>query len=376
MMDRRTFMKKSIDWVKKAAIVGLAPISMRNYAMALSEKNNTQTPYKHYSLREMATKKLHHHNGRYLNPFTSEKHGNLWRVLYWKLFTKNHFKSHYHEEQVVPVQVDWKGLREHKGCAVTFLKHATVMIKDKDEYFLVDPILYDLFFFKDFSPLSFRADEIPPPDHILITHGHYDHLDKPSLKSFNKDTHVISPLGYESVFRDLSMTNRTQLDWFNIWEENEREIILLPSHHWTMRNPLTGPNDSLWGSFLLRTVCGPTIFIAGDLAYFDRFKEIGTEYSIDLAIFNLGAYEPRWFMASSHINPEETVKAFLELKAKYLLVVHWGTFRLGDEPVHFPPKAIKREMQKKGILDRLLHLNHGQTLLYDASDRIEIMAND
>lgn len=343
--------------------------------MALSEKNNTRAQFKDFSLREMAGKKLHHHNGRYLNPFTSIKHGNLWRVLYWKLFSKNHFKSHYHEEQVVPVQVDWKPLKGLRDCAVTFLKHATVMIKDRDEYFLVDPILYDLFFLKDFSPLSFPVEEIPPPDHILITHGHYDHLDKPSLKSFEKDTHVISPLGYEGVFRDLSMTNRTQLDWFDVYEDGEREVILLPSHHWTMRNPLIGPNDSLWGSFLLRTASGPTIFIAGDAAYFDRFKEIGTDYSIDLAIFNLGAYEPRWFMTSSHINPEETVKAFMELKAKYLLVVHWGTFRLGDEPVHFPPKAIKREMQKRGILDRLVHLNHGQTLLYDTSDRIEIMAN-
>jgi L-ascorbate metabolism protein UlaG (beta-lactamase superfamily) len=372
-MDRRTFMKKSIDWIRKAAILGLLPISMRNYAMASSEKN-TRAQFKYLSLREMTAEKLHHHNGRYLNPFTSKKHGNLWRVLYWKLFTKNHFKSHYHKEQVVSVQVDWKPLRDLNDCAITFLKHATVMIKDRDKYFLVDPILYDLFFFKDFSPLS-HVKEIPPPDHILITHGHYDHLDKPSLKSFKKDTHVISPLGYDSVFEDLSMTNRTQLDWFDIWEDGEREIVFLPSHHWTMRNPLTGPNDSLWGSFLLKTASGPSIFISGDLAYFDHFNEIGNDYSIDLAIFNVGAYEPRWFMASSHINPEETVKAFLELKAKYLLVVHWGTFRLGDEPVHFPPNEIRSEMQKKGILDRLLHVNHGQTLLYDRSDRVEIMAN-
>ena len=374
-MDRRTFMKKGIGWIKRTAIIGLLPISMRNYAMALSENNNTRAQFKHFSLREIAAKKLHHHNGRYLNPFTLRNHGNLWRVLYWKLFSKNHFKSHYYEEQVVPVQVDWKPLKEFNGCTITFLKHATVMIKDRDEYFLVDPILYDLFFFKDFSPLSFRVKEIPPPDHILITHGHYDHLDKPSLKTFKKETHVISPLGYDSVFRDISMTNRTKLDWFDVYEDGNREIMLLPSHHWTMRNPFTGPNDSLWGSFLIRTASGPTIFIAGDVAYFDRFKEIGTDYSIDLAIFNVGAYEPRWFMASSHINPEETVKAFMELKAKFLLVVHWGTFRLGDEPVHFPPKAIKSEMQKRGILDCLLHLNHGQTLLYDTSHGVEIMAS-
>jgi len=94
---------------------------------------------------------------------------------------------------------------------------------------------------------------------------------------------------------------------------------------------------------------------------------LGRAFSIDLAIFNLGAYEPRWFMAGSHLNPAETVKAFMELNARYLLVVHWGSFRLGDEPVHFPPLDIKREMEKQGMMDRLIQLNHGQTLFYSQS---------
>jgi L-ascorbate metabolism protein UlaG (beta-lactamase superfamily) len=129
-----------------------------------------------------------------------------------------------------------------------------------------------------------------------------------------------------------------------------------------MRNPLEGPNQSLWGSFILRTKTGPTIFISGDTAYFDRFQEIGREFPIDLAIINLGAYEPRWFMAGSHMNPGETVRAFKELGAARLLVIHWGTFRLGDEPVHFPPIEIKKEMEKEGLSERLVHLNHGETL--------------
>jgi L-ascorbate metabolism protein UlaG (beta-lactamase superfamily) len=131
-----------------------------------------------------------------------------------------------------------------------------------------------------------------------------------------------------------------------------------------MRNPLKGPNCSLWGSFIIRTAGGPTIFIAGDAAYFDRFQEIGAESSIDLAVFNLGAYEPRWFMAQSHMNPLEVVKAFEELRASRLMVVHWGTFRLGDEPVHFPPQDLQKALAAKGLLDRLVHLDHGQTLYY------------
>ena len=138
---------------------------------------------------------------------------------------------------------------------------------------------------------------------MVIQRGNYTHTHtrtlstSPSLSSLQKETHVISPLGYDEIFKDLKMLNRTQLDWFDAYDDNKREITLLPCNHWTMRNPLVGPNDSLWGSFFLKGASGVNIFIAGDTAYFNRFEEIGKEFRIDLAIFNLGAYEPRWFMA-------------------------------------------------------------------------------
>jgi len=151
------------------------------------------------------------------------------------------------------------------------------------------------------------------------------------------------------------------MDWYDTIHDGGQEITLLPCNHWTMRNPFVGPNRSLWGSYLIKTTGGFTIYISGDTAYFDGFRQIGEQYNIDLAVFNLGAYEPRWFMAPSHINPRETVQAFKELKAKKILVVHWGTFRLGDEPVHFPPLQFHKELKKEGLLDRLVDIKHGET---------------
>jgi L-ascorbate metabolism protein UlaG (beta-lactamase superfamily) len=360
-------MKRLFEWSKAAALLGLFPSFLFPKDLKGSESTgpmNTQS--EGLSLREIARRKIHHLNGRFVNPFSKNIHGKMWSVLSWKLFHENRFKTFYDQEPTVPVSIDWEPIRHHDGLSITFLKHACIMIKDLDRYILVDPIFSDLFWFiKDFTPFEFDIKEIPKPDHVLITHGHYDHLDKPTLASLEKDTHVITPLGYDEVFDVLEMNKRTQLDWFDTYKQEKLEITLLPCNHWTMRNPLTGPNRSLWGSFLIKTCGGQTIFIGGDAAYFDGFREIGTEFSIDLAILNLGAYEPRWFMASSHMNPVETVKAFQELRAENLLIVHWGTFRLGDEPVHFPPIDLKRELKKQGLSERLVHLNHGQTLFYD-----------
>ncbi len=366
MMNRRLFLKKLLSWLKKYFLFYISnSIIFNKLTMASQNKNSPIPDIEHLSLKELSRLKVHHNNDRFINPFNSTNFGNMSRLIKWKFFKKNHFKKYYDEEQVTPVNINWKSIKEHTNCAVTFIKHSSLMIKDMDQYIIVDPIFHGLFYFQDFTPIVSDIKMMPHPDYVLITHGHYDHLDTESLESLNNNTHVISPLGYKNIFEDINMDNHTQLDWFETYSDGDREIALLPCNHWSMRNPIIGPNDTLWGSYLIKGASGMNIFISGDLANFNRFKEIGREFKIDLAVFNLGAYEPRWFMQSSHINPEETVKAFLDLNATHLLIVHWGTFRLGDEPIHFPPIDINREMKKHGIQDRLINIVHGQTILYD-----------
>jgi len=368
--DRRHFIRMMLNLFNSAVLTGLFPAA-RVFSASQIDKGE-KLDFKALNgmeLREFVTQKLHHGgDGRFLNPLGElRQKRRLGRVLYWKLFNENRFKPFLDAQPVEPVRIDWQTVRNHRGLSVTYIKHACVLIKDIDRYLIVDPVFNGLFWFiKDHSPLAFDVSDLPEIDHVLVTHGHYDHLDKASLSVLPKGTHVISPLGYDDIFRGLGMTNHSRMDWYGTHRDGRREITLLPCNHWTMRNPIVGPNRALWGSFLIKTASGKTIYIAGDTAWFDGFHDIGRDFEIDLAIFNLGAYEPRWFMAPSHINPEETVRAFKALNAKKLMIVHWGTFQLGDEPVHFPPMDLKKELAKEGLLDRWVEIGHGESYFFKA----------
>jgi L-ascorbate metabolism protein UlaG (beta-lactamase superfamily) len=365
-MTRRRFIKRLMQGTAAASVFGLSgACAGRQAEGGRHDGMPAYRPLNGRNLREIAARKLHHGDGVYLNPFSDIPKGRLGRLLKWKWFSENRFKSYYAEEKVEPVLLDGSQYVVDAGLSMTLIKHAGVLIKDADASLLIDPVFNGLFWFiDDFSPLAFDPATLPQPTHILITHGHFDHLDIPSIGTWGAATHLVCPPGYNDLWDDAGMTNRTTLDWFERHASDGREIVFLPCNHWTMRNPFIGPNTGLWGSYIIRTKSGASIYISGDTGYFDGFDQIGAEFDIDWAIFNLGAYEPRWFMAPSHMNPEETVKAFRSLKARHLSVVHWGTFRLGDEPIHFPPIAIKEALRSHGLEDAYIDLKHGHTVAY------------
>jgi len=361
-MNRRIFLKTMSLLGAQHLLTGMIPGGAPS-AAAEEDGIGSHAVKTSLGLREIAEARLHHGGGRFLNPFSTRDFGNMWRLLRWKLFSENNFRPFYAEQPVRPVTIPWRRIRKEGRLSITFLKHAGVLIQDMGQVLVLDPVFFQIVrFIKDYTPFTFDLHEMPVPDHVLITHGHRDHLDMRSLAVLPQDVHVLSPLGYEDVFRKLGMAHRTRMDWYDSFEDSKRRIVLLPCNHWTMRNPFRGPNRSLWGSYWIQTAAGPTLFFSGDAAYFHGYRELGAEFPSDLAVFNLGAYEPRWFMGASHMNPAETVHAFQELRAGRLMVVHWGTFRLGDEPVHFPPGEIRREMSAAHLSHRLVHLDHGQTL--------------
>lgn len=366
-MTRRHFIRRMIQSTLSASLFGVSG-ACAGRSPDPAREGIRRRPYRPLNgriLRDMARRKVHHGQGEFLNPFSDVPKGRLGRVLQWKWFSKNHFTPYYADETVRPVSLDRHRILNGGPLEITLIKHAGILIKDKDAFLLVDPVFDGMFWFiKDFSPLSFDPAILPQPKHLLITHGHYDHLDTEALTTWGTDTHIICPLGYATLLDDLGMTHRDHLDWFEVYQKDGREIVFLPCNHWTMRNPLVGPNTGLWGSYLIRTQSGATVYISGDTGFFDGFDQIGADFDIDLAIFNLGAYEPRWFMAPSHLNPQETVRAFRDLNARHLAIAHWGTYRLGDEPVHFPPLDIRAALSEQHLEQHLLELEHGRTLTY------------
>jgi L-ascorbate metabolism protein UlaG (beta-lactamase superfamily) len=361
-MNRRRFLNTFFNLLKVSLAASVLPPWVQA-SLTDSQEPLHYRPLNSMRLRDMAYRKLHHGDGRFLNPLGIDHSGRLLQVLSWKLFHTNAFQADLADQRVIPVTVDWPAVRRNDGLSITYLKHASLLINDAGRRLLIDPVFSDIFWFiRDYTPFAFELNEMPAPDQVLLTHGHYDHLDTAALSQLPRGADVISPLGYAGILDELGMSNRTELDWYQSYSDGDREIILLPCNHWTMRNPVVGPNRALWGSYIIRTASGPTVYVSGDTAFFDGFAQIGQEFDIDLAVINLGAYEPRWFMAQGHINPRETVQAFKQLGAKRLAVIHWGTFQLGDEPVHLPPQHIQAEMRQEGLLDRLVDWKHGETV--------------
>jgi L-ascorbate metabolism protein UlaG (beta-lactamase superfamily) len=224
---------------------------------------------------------------------------------------------------------------------ITWLGHATFLIQIGGANIITDPILFDLSkVIRRTMPLPLKPENLPKIDFILISHNHYDHLNKRSLNFLAKDNPVIlAPLGTRCFFRK----NKGRVFEKNWYDKetikpkrhgvNAISFEFLPAHHWSGRG-ITNFNSSLWGSWMIEYE-GFKIYFAGDTAYSDHFKQIRSRNEkIDVALMPIGPTEPEHLMKLSHINEVEALEAFLELGAKTFIPMHWGTFPFGTD-LHF-----------------------------------------
>lgn len=212
--------------------------------------------------------------------------------------------------------------------------------------------------------------DLPAIDALLVTHNHYDHLDAPSLRGLERGTPVFVPEGLGRWFRRRGFESVTELPWWSSAECKGLTITMVPACHWSRRG-IGDTNRAHWGGFVVEAG-GVALYHAGDSAWFEGFREIGRRFGgIAAAMLPIGAYAPAWFMQHHHMSPEQAGRAFLELGARHLVPMHWGAFKLTDEPLAEPAERMSRWWDEHAAQlagRRLSMLAVGQTLVLDHPD--------
>jgi L-ascorbate metabolism protein UlaG (beta-lactamase superfamily) len=245
---------------------------------------------------------------------------------------------------------------------LTWIGHASFLLTLGKKAILIDPVFrHRLGPIARLAPPGVGLSALPPIDVVLISHNHRDHLDPWSLERLGPAPHFVVPLGNGDLVRSLGAEKVTELDWWQSADLGTIDVTLVPARHWSMRYPWDR-NDALWGGFVIRSNDGAA-YHSGDTAFFDGFVEIGKRLGpIDWAMLPIGAYEPRWFMEPQHMAPEEAVEAARLCDARAMVAMHWGTFRLTDEPLAEPPERARAAFAKARDVDRELWiLDVGET---------------
>lgn len=237
----------------------------------------------------------------------------------------------------------------HSIPTVTWIGHSTLLVQMDHVTFLTDPIWSDTA-----SPVSFvgprrfvepgvALDDLPAIDFVVVSHNHYDHLDLATLRALaerNRETRFFVPLGNGALLRRNGIERVEELDWGDSTRHDAVTITCLPAQHWSKRG-LADDQKSLWSSWAVRGA-ERSFYFAGDTGYFDGFERIGAAIGpFDLAALPIGAYEPVAMMRASHLNPEESIQAAVDLRASRALAMHFGTFDLSDEPLDEPPRRFR-----------------------------------
>ena len=265
-----------------------------------------------------------------------------------------------------PPRVDGERMR------FSFVGHASWLIQTAGLNILADPV-----WSQRASPFAFAGpkrhndpgiafEKLPEIDIVLVSHGHYDHLDVATLSRLTAafSPRVITPLGNDLTMREADSAIKAEaFDWHDRVELGAGvAVTLVPTRHWSARG-LFDRNKALWASFVLETP-GGKIYIVGDSGYGDgsHFRRVREAHGpLRMALLPIGAYEPRWFMQDQHMNPSDAVKALADCGAQQALAHHNGTFQLTDEAIDAPAIALGEALDAATIpRERFLALKPGQ----------------
>ena len=249
---------------------------------------------------------------------------------------------------VVPkMQVIKRPVEKDEGVRITWLGHSGWLIQVENKAFLIDPVMNKNLGSLVIPRARFKArlSSLPAIEYALITHDHHDHL---NIRVLNKiECKVAAGIGTGKMLR-LREREPVELDWWESLDLDGVRITFVPSKHWARRGAFD-TNKRLWGGFVIESASA-TVYHAGDSAYWNGFKDISERFpDIDIALLPIGAYGSEEDCIKSHITPEQAVKAYLDLQAKFMVPMHWGMFRLSDEPLDEPPSRLALEWERRKL---------------------------
>ncbi len=281
---------------------------------------------------------------------TPSKHFNprtFFHEMVWKaLLTR---RTGQHKEPVFPKL-------KFGEVAITWIGHASFLIQFTDLNVLVDPNFANwLFLLKRVKRSGLKLEHLPPIDLVLLTHAHFDHFHKPTLRRLPRPKIGVMPRGVGDLAWNLGFERVIELERWESFSGGDWQVTLTPSKHWgarTLRDAHRG-----YGGFVLEHQ-GRRIYHAGDSAYFHGFKEIGRRLPPEIALLPIGAYHPASFRRV-HMGPDQAIKAFKDLGAQWLVPMHYGTFKLSFEDMDEPPRWLRQLAEDEGLTHKLKILEEG-----------------
>ena len=250
---------------------------------------------------------------------------------------------------------------------VTFIGHSSFFLQIGGRNVLIDPVFSRrlILLRRQRNPGSL-PEQLPPIDLVLVTHAHMDHLDIPSLRRIARSARrrrgvapeIVVPKGVEDLVASLGFRRVHTLAWWQQAEVAALKITMTPCRHWGAR--LFNDTHRGYGGYALASE-HHSVYHSGDTAWFDGFAEIGHRLHPQVALLPIGAYFPDSYRAV-HVSPEEAVRAFVDSGARWMVPMHFGTFRLGREPMEEPLARLHAEAVRLGIDDRVRVLAEGDTL--------------
>jgi L-ascorbate metabolism protein UlaG (beta-lactamase superfamily) len=239
---------------------------------------------------------------------------------------------------------------------LTWIGHASFLIQTPDHNLLVDPNWANwLLVIRRLRHAGLHIRDLPNIDLVLITHAHFDHLNKRTLRQIADGQPIVVPKGVGTVVEDLGFHRIHEMAWWDRWEFEGLEIIFTPAKHWGAR--VLADRHRGFGGYIIRYQ-GRTIYHVGDSAYFGGFKEIGERYPQEIVLMPIGAYDPP-SCRDVHLSPEQGVQAFQDLGGRILIPMHFGTYRLSYEPMHEPPERLMAYATQCGMLHQVRMLTEG-----------------